>query len=974
MVDKNIIENFDELLIPDSQLCSAEQYKESLKYIAGVRILHVNIRSISCNFDSLLILLERINYQIDIIILSECWLRKASVIPILPNFTSYKSSHTSQNDGIVAYIKDTLCCEVTEPFFSVANCLQIKLSDTFVIVALYRSPSAHCIATFLHSLDNVLSTLTTIKTLVIIGDMNINIDSSANDSRAEEYLNLCAAHGLIPTHTLPTRNNNCLDHIILRSHKRSATYVLDAPLTDHCPVCVCCEFGYITTTAPRSVTYIDESAAINMLKKTDFSIILNNTDPEDAAEKLVSTISSVIQNHTRTIASSSRKRIIKPWITPGLLRCIRNRDKLFKKSKKNPNDVIHKVIYTRYKNFCNNLLKKIKRNYEHNEFQKAKNNTKKTWNVIKKICNISRENTKVSASLLKLAVDPIEAVNKVNEYFADVGKKLASAAHFKDVPQKYIPYMVSQTVPNSMVLIGTDSLEIRSLIEGLNNQCAVGWDGIASSIIKAAVDILTPSITYVCDLCLTRGVFPKVFKKAVIHPVFKKGSKDCISNYRPISVLSTLSKILEKLINRRLTSYLDKFSLLASNQYGFRSGRSTEDALMDLVDDTVQNMDKKRKTVGIFLDISKAFDTVSLPLLYKKLENFGIRDIALDLFKSYLSERTQVVKINSTTSDEASLSYGVPQGSVLGPTLFSIYMNELCNLKIPHCKIVSYADDTALIVHGNNWNDTREYSEQALSIIMNWLSCNILTLNIDKTVFITFGHRRFSPPESFSLVAHKCSLGLNIHCNCNKITRCSSIKYLGVVIDESFTWKNHILTMTSRIRKLAYIFKQLRCSTNIEILKMIYYALVQSILTYCIPAWGGATRSVLLPLERAQRCILKVMIYKPIHFPTAELYMMCKVLTVRQLFVLRCILRKHRLTSYDVQVVTNKRRFDKICQIEARRTALTHRQFYYSSPLLYNDINKKLNIYPLTYQHCKTKLTNWLLELNYDQTEDLLSA
>lgn len=209
------------------------------------------------------------------------------------------------------------------------------------------------------------------------------------------------------------------------------------------------------------------------------------------------------------------------------------------------------------------------------------------------------------------------------------------------------------------------------------------------------------------------------------------------------------------------------------------------------------------------MDLSKAFDTVSLPLLLTKLEKIGVRGTALNLLKSYLSERTQKVKINNNISDEANLTYGVPQGSILGPTLFLIYVNDLCNLNIPNCKIVSYADDTVLLVHGKNWTEARGHGEMALTVIMSWLSNNILTLNLDKTVFLTFGCKRSLPPNSFSITAHKCCLGRGI-CSCSNITRSSVVKYLGVLVDENLTWKNQIQVIASRLRKLTYIFRQLR--------------------------------------------------------------------------------------------------------------------------------------------------------------------
>lgn len=524
-------------------------------------------------------------------------LSKAHTIPTLPGFNSFRSGFSNQNDGVVAYVRDFLECEVSEPELSDSNCLLIKLSSTLAVVGLYRSPSFHDINSFLNSLNILLGSLNNFNTLVVIGDLNINISKSPLDSHAEEYLNLCAIHGLLPAHLFPTRNENCLDHVIMRSNKNSATYVMDTPFTDHCPILVCCELIYKNTKALRSITYVDESATLTKLKKTDFSDILNSTDPEDAARRLVLAISSLIQCHTRTITLSGRKRIIKPWITPGLLRCIRHRDKLYKKTKRTPNDMTAKLIYTRYRNFCNNLLRKIKTDFENNEFRKAGRDVRRTWAVIKRVTNISNENTNTSSPLLKSSNDPIESVNKVNEFFAGIGKNFASAAgSLEHNPQLYLPYIASKLASTSMVLNETDDVEVRAIIHSLKGHSAVGWDGITTSLLKSAVDILTPSITRVCNLCLSQGIFPKVFKTAIVHPIFKKGCKESVTNYRPISVLSSLSKILEKLINKRLVSYLEKYSLLACNQYGFRAGKSTEDALMTLVNDAIKNIDGKKKT------------------------------------------------------------------------------------------------------------------------------------------------------------------------------------------------------------------------------------------------------------------------------------------------------------------------------------------------------------------------------------------
>lgn len=350
----------------------------------------------------------------------------------------------------------------------------------------------------------------------------------------------------------------------------------------------------------------------------------------------------------------------------------------------------------------------------------------------------------------------------------------------------------------------------------------------------------------------------------------------------------------------------------------------------------------------------------------------GIRGLALDIFESYLSERSQLVKLDKFISCEENVSFGVPQGSVIGPTLFLLYINDLCNLKIPNCKIITYADDTALLISGDTWEKTRKHAESALTIVMNWFRFNLLTVNVEKTKFITFSSKPSSMPDSsYKIFAHTCSPNSNL-CNCSPLTRTTSIKYLGIIIDHTMSWKEQIQSTVSRIRKLIFIFKNLRSSLDLNTLKTIYFALAQSILSYCIPVWGGALKTNMLHLERTQRAVLKVIISKPIRFPTAEVFSICKVLSVRKLFILRSTLRFHSQLPFNEEYLNNKRRSNRVCPLRPKRTVMAGRYHFFLMPLLYNKINKTINIYPLTLNKCKIKLTNWLLTLSYDQTENLI--
>ncbi|KAJ8711530.1 hypothetical protein PYW07_008772 [Mythimna separata] len=973
MIDVNeIINTLDTFGSHESFICPPDKCHQILgNPNKTINVLHLNIRSISKNFNSVLVLLASLKISCDVIIFSECWLNKNINIPILPGYSVYSSTISlNQNDGVVVYVRSDLEHVITEPEFDDANCLIFKLAD-IVIIAIYRPPSFRKIDNFLSSLNTVLSSVSSYKNVFLVGDMNINIIPTNNDATYNDYMNLTASHGLLPAYTSPTRDKSCLDHVMTRAEKFVLSFIMDSHITDHVPVLVCIQ-NKTKRKITKSVSKVDLVKVVSEIAKTDFSAILSSRNANWAAESLIDTIASILHNNTLTIRIPSRLKIIKPWITPGLLKCIRNRDNMHKEHKKAPDNYILKITYLRYRNFCNKLLYRLKNNYEKIEFEKAKNNPKKTWQVIKNVINKQVSTSPPLELLSAPGLDCKSSLNLINSFFANIGKDLATK--HTNACTKHESYVKDGSQVNTMVLLSPDCAEIENVIMGLRSDSAPGWDGIGARLLKLSRQTLVPLVTHICCLCISEGIFPRVLKRAVIHPIHKGGDRGSVNNYRPISVLPALSKVLEKVLNNRLVSYLEKNNILSKNQFGFRRGKSCEDAFAALIDDVVETLDKKSKCLGLFLDLSKAFDTVSVPILLKKLEQIGVRGPALAVFASYLSERTQCIKIGTYVSDECGLAYGVPQGSILGPTLFLVYVNSLCDLALPNCSIYTYADDTALLVHAESWEEARERAEFVLSIVMSWLTANSLTLNVEKTNFITFSLTSSSQPDnSFAVKAHTCDTQNSSHCSCLPLSRTNSVKYLGILIDDLITWNAQIKVLAGRVRKLITVFKNLRYSADADILRMVYFSLCQSILSFGITVWGGAPKTSMLQLERAQRAVLKVMTFKHYRHSTAQLYKECQVLTVRQLFVLNCTLRKHMLLQLDFDRLT-KRRTTNVCSIVRHRTKLAKRHFRILGSRIYNFVNKKCSIYRLNKFECKARVSKWITTLSYDEVECILNT
>lgn len=972
-IDKIAME-LEALNVSKSISCPAEQCVEYMYTPSkSISVLHLNIRSIKKNFDKFSILLAQIKAQCDIIALTECWLKKS---PYIPSLTGYESYYTrrciNQNSGIVLYVRKGLNYNIREvTSFSDANCLVCTVGAELTLIFIYRSPSIYNIDNFLNSLSNLLSTFISCQFIGVIGDVNINIEDSDPDQRSDQYLTLAAAHGILPAHTLPTHDKTCLDHVLLKTKFPSVTMVIQTDVTDHFPVLLSTQLRRTPTQVSHRRTWVDNKAVVQDIIKSDLTVVLHTSDVNTAVNLLVSHLSDIIKKHTKISTIPRSKMTIKPWITPGLLRCIRNRDSMHRKLKNNPDNIILKITFLRYRNFINKLLKNLKRSYLKSLLLNARNNAKSTWDAIKTITNM-RSSTNPSNSLLKLHPEPAASINLVNKYFASVGNNLVNKID-TSLSDTHLTCRTRPTPKDSLVLLEVDNEEIEKIILNLRNNCAVGWDGVSSAVLKYARHVLVPLFTHICNLSISSGVFPSAFSRALVHPTHKSGDIDVVNNYRPISVLPVMSKILEKALNNRLINYLETKHLLSANQFGFRQGKSTSDAVSVVVDNVIEHLDNNKKCLCIFLDISKAFDTVSVPLLLSKLEKMGIRGNQLDIFKSYLSNRVQAVKIGTHVSEDEQLTIGIPQGSIIGPSLFIVYINELCQLQLPNCRVVTYADDTALLIHGSTWEEVRLLAESALVAVLKWLSSNLLTINLAKTFFVPFMLRKqnlISSSNTLLIRAHTCKNSNQI-CTCPIITAASQIKYLGVTIDQTLSWRYHVDSLTTRLRKLIYIFKNLRQVADPDTLYMTYSALCMSLLTYCQTVWGGAAKTIMIKLERAQRAVLKVMLKKPYRFPTSLLYAESSVLSVRQLYVLQVIMQKHMLLKYDPTLLCKRRKYH-VCQHRQYRTTLAGRHFHVLSPRLYNVSNSKINIYSLSRYEVKKRVTIWLKSYDYDATESLL--
>lgn len=313
----------------------------------------------------------------------------------------------------------------------------------------------------------------------------------------------------------------------------------------------------------------------------------------------------------------------------------------------------------------------------------------------------------------------------------------------------------------------------------------------------------------------------------------------------------------------------------------------TKDALNHVTNIIINNIDKNKPIAIAFLDLAKAFDTVDHEILLEKLECYGVRGLTNKLFTSYLADRQQRVVINGQCSDYMTVNTGVPQGTILGPLLFIIYINDLLN-EIPGNDIISYADDTALISEDTNWIAVEEKMNKHLDKVANWLSLNKLSLNIEKTVYMTLGSYVDSLPRDMNIVIRG-----------KKVNRVDHCKYLGVIFDHNLKWNKHIENILKKTKYLIFLFKKLTKFMNINTLKMVYHALVHSIITYGIIAWGGAYFNYKNLLQSFQNNILKIIDKKQFEIFT-------KILNLQQTFTYESLLYHYKELSYQYTQSTSR--------------------------------------------------------------------
>lgn len=716
-----------------------------------------------------------------------------------------------------------------------------------IIINLYRIPNSN-IEVFLEWLNNMLVKLKTSNAdeIILCGDLNINLINFNNHSPTNEFLNSLISHSFLPLITLPSRitqnSANLLDNIF--TNKSSDHYqsgLIYSSLSDHLPVfylnVIKKKEQPISKIKKRNMSKNNIELFKQKLSSNDWSPIQNDYQPESAFKKFSTEIEKKFETcfPFKNVNQNKKRTPVNNWMTRDLLNLRNTKDKLFRcKMRKRTENAKNK--FNEASRIYKAAVRVAKKDYYSIKFDEYSKDMKKTWEMIN---TLVRKNKK-SSSIPNLFQDEnknyttfLEIAEGFNSFFVDVGPRLAN-----EIPEsgKNFQEFMSPPIDHNFIFQNITADIIYSTLSKLKPKNSSSHDNISTKLLIQIMPCIISPVVHLFNLSFKTGFIPKDYKSAKVIPIYKAGEKNRFDNYRPISILNAFSKLMEKIVACQMMKYLNKFNILYEHQYGFRSGRNTSQPLIQLINKVYQGLNSKTSeyTVSVFIDLKKAFDTCNISILVKKLEHYGFRGISSKWFSSYLNERTQYVEINGEKSSLKEITHGVPQGSVLGPILFLLYINDLPNA----IEIFSslFADDTIFVNSNKDLKTLEESTNIQLERAKIWFQSNKLSLNISKTKYIVFRTNRMANvnPEFKITIGDREVERIGNDCNLK------SFKFVGVHLDENMSWEHHINHVINKISSSNYALNQLKKFVPISIRKTIYNSLVKPHIEYAITCWGNS--------------------------------------------------------------------------------------------------------------------------------------
>lgn len=821
--------------------------------------------------------IDEINIELDnclsvrFLCLVETWANHSSISKYRFSGFSLASSYcrsSCRGGGVAIWIRDCLSFKsfnfdtyCVDKDFEICGITTVVDAQKILVLTGYRSPSSN-LQFFLEGIHQVMENVYVPNSkIVICGDFNC--DSYRLSSNYKELLSVLQGFGLDNIVKWPTRVTNTsvttLDQIFTNDSQGNMTScVLDNTVSDHRTVYA--DLIHVSNNANSNFTTMSRSFNSTSIENFKFALQHENWSSLYAFRDIDSAFSyffDVFYYHFGVNFPLIRKYIntrTKKWINDEVKSSSASLKDLFVLSKIYPE---LRQLYKQAKREHRRLVGSTKRAFYQQKIDRAANPSRCAWTIINELANRNKKHKNISL-MVNNSSDCIENPSAVAEIFN---------SFFRDAPLNTISQIVDhnnvKTINNGMNINRdasilcpfTDDEFITVLNKKLKNKPSAGPDDVPSFLLKKILDVITKPLVFLINLSFCTGKFPTALKTGKIIPIHKKGNVSCMENYRPITLTSVFSKMFEYCFLERLVLYLNKFNIISPNQHGFQCGRSTDTAIHAFYNELIRFIDANEAPVGIFCDLSRAFDCVNHEILFKKITKYGISGTSFDWIQSFVTHRRQYVSVNHfdgrsgrvMNSSSLDVSVGVPQGSVLGPVLFLLYLNDVDDVGCDEHR-TAYADDVSFLISNKFSDILEETSNNVLSELSAWFGRNSMFLNVDKTQFVRF-HSRQKQSES-----------INLCIGDKPLTETNAVKFLGIHLDQCLNWRVQCEHVMTKLNSSYYLFINLRPVMGNEQLVMLYHAHVESHLRYGLVFWGMSTLSgsVFIKQKKILRCIARV--------------------------------------------------------------------------------------------------------------------
>ena len=833
----------------------------------NLKILSMNIANILTKLDSLKIMIQNLANESNkpsIITVTETHLNanqnhgysKTDLENLLPGYKFFHENRKIKKAGGVGiFIEESLASEakvesadlfVDEIFESltirIPNVSFEKSKKDLVILSLYRQPGNTNLIKFNELLQSWLNRHDKrTNEIILTGDMNLDLLKYQNHSPTSDYLDLMMSHALLPCITRPTRiahsSATLIDHIFSKASITVSGILAceiagSSGFTDHYPVFCLLKIQSESHTHPDEVklTYFTSEGhklRRDGLKGENWDEFYAEDDPTLAYQILQTKYSTHYNNAQtkKTVKVKKKNCPREPWMTSEILQKMRKRDRIVKLSGRR-ND------YKKLRNEIVSDCRKAERNYYKQKITDSWTDIKGHWDVLRKVMGKTNNKNELPKAFKvdnTWVTDKQNIADSFNHYYSRVGPDTNESVGQSEKTAEYYQEKNKKRNTDEILTSVFTEEEVIDACKMLNPKKSYDAYGFSQKVVLQDTDILAPMFTHLANCSLENGTCPDQSKIARVIPVYKnKGETYLFSNYRPISLVPVFSKIIEKLMYNKIFEFLVRQKTLFKSQFGFRRGRNTTHATLDFLQTVEAAIRENEMAIGIFVDLSKAFDTLDHDILLSKLDHYGIRGNLLLWLKSYLSNRKQYVDVSGVKSKEENIMVGVPQGSILGPLLFLIYINDLpaaLNKLIP----VMFADDTNLIVKGNNICELIKTLNAELESLSDYFKANKLKLNTDKTKVVCFRKKgKVVPTDEFEILFY----GKKLVCEKNAT-------FLGIMLDEHLTWEDHCNAVANKMARNAGILNRVKNSLPSPSLQTLYNSLIFSQYSYGLEAWGA---------------------------------------------------------------------------------------------------------------------------------------